>query len=97
MRATKASTPSGSASKRTVQRRNSEINMIRNFVSSADPTVQLGFELKSMSSEQQHNVLENAKLQPKRPPDNLLLSLKTQLNLTWQQSRGLKRQIINVN
>ncbi|XP_071944865.1 uncharacterized protein [Antedon mediterranea] len=78
--------PSSSVCHKTLQNRTKFLTKVRDLVSGGDGVVQQKNEVRSMPSE-----LQTILAQPIKMPFGDLLSLKTNLGLTWKRNRELKQ------
>ncbi|XP_078607304.1 uncharacterized protein LOC144879578 [Branchiostoma floridae x Branchiostoma japonicum] len=92
-RVTTARKPASEVTDRTARRRAQELQTARRLSSGGGGGVQhqLARELQLVPRETLKEMLQHLKLTLIRIPDGHLLSAKTDLNMTWSQTRELKR------
>ncbi|CAH1277623.1 Hypp9715 [Branchiostoma lanceolatum] len=88
---TVARKPASEVTKATDWRRAKEVHSTRNVTSGGDVEHQMVTEMKLVSQERLKEMLQSLKLDLVRIPDGHLLSAKTDLNMSWNQTRELKR------
>ena len=82
------------ASNRTLKRRSSEIEQVRDLVSKGSSMEQLKFEVKGLTKEERENLLDFALSSPLVIPCEDVLAMKADLSITWSKLRDLRRCVV---
>ena len=81
---------SGSACKKTLQRRSLQLSQVRSVLSGGDSRAQFQAEIKSLSNEERKELLGQVGLPVIIPTDHAL-AMKADLALPWTKLRVLRR------
>lgn len=79
------------ASSRTLKRRSTELEHVRDLVSKGSSTEQLKYELKVLSKQDRESLLDSATSSPILIPCEEVLAMKADLSITWKKLRILRR------
>lgn len=79
------------ASDRTLKRRSTEIEQVRELVSKGSSMEQLKFEVKALTKQEREGLLESAITSPVTIPCDDVLAMKADLSVTWSKLRVLRR------
>lgn len=93
LRITTPKVESSSASARTLKRRSSEIEQVREVISKGAPMDQLQHELKTLTKEDRQSLLDQASVHDAAIAisPNDVLAMKSDLSIPWNKFRILRR------
>ena len=93
VRVTTPRVESSAASDRTLKRRSSELELVRNIVSKGAPVEQLQNELKCLTKEDREAILDAAMggAPSITIPADQVLAMKADLSITWNKLRVMRR------
>lgn len=92
VRVTTPRVESSSASNRTLKRRSSELELVRDVVSKGSPVEQLLYELKTQTKEDREAILDTAMGDESITiPADQVLAMKADLSITWNKLRVMRR------
>ena len=81
---------SSEVSRRTLKRRTDDISRVRNITSGGESSAQLKAEIRSLTTEQREELLQQAQLPVVIPTDHAL-AMKADLALPWNKLRVIRR------
>lgn len=82
------------ASNRTLKRRSTEIEHVRDLVSKGSSTEQMQYELKTLTKQEREKLLDSVISSPIVIPCDEVLAMKADLSITWSKLRDLRRYVV---
>ena len=90
IKVTSPSVPSSASNKDTKRRRSNEMFKIRDTLSKGEISIQLKYELKSLTSVEREELMKEANFQVSIPPEQGL-AMKADLCIPWKKLRLMRR------